>query len=90
MSGSFGRLEELAHTLLAHTPTLSGLAFGGNEDRQIEFYLGEVLSQVTGMTIVSGQRRDRKLDCSRSLLFVHTGGTAAIFSYGPLLLDEPV
>mgnify|MGYP001158723652 FL=1 len=113
MNGSFGRLEELPHTLLAHTPTPAeplsnltaridgaslvvkrdegtALAFSGNEVRQVEFYIGEVLSQVTGTPIVGCLRRSRELNRSCSVLFVHGGGTAAIFAYGPLLLDEPM
>jgi hypothetical protein len=66
------------------------LSFGGNDARQVEFYIGEVLSQVTGMPIVGCLRRAGELDRSCSVRFVHTGGTAALFAYAPLLLDEPM
>lgn len=44
----------------------------------------------TGKGMAGCLQRAHELDASRSLLFIHTGGTPTIFAYGPQLVNEVV
>ena len=61
---------------------LTGLAFGGNKTRMLEFSLADAL--VKGALI--GDIRAGKPPSDEPVLFLHTGGAPALFGYADDLL----